>query len=314
MLLRYIDSRRSVACFKKIQVIIYVALTSSHILQDWRTLVHLLSHARGSPSVTCSGFWRILIQGRFSSLLLCEVPKRRLPHRPSQSSVPLRREWTVLRSLHLLSMWSLPRTQRVDSENVSYLLCLTCRAEEIQRKTWKQLLPHTCEGDGSAFCCLRKPMTSHRVEHYHPPDSLCALMASFVLSCRHFGPARLNIALVLTPSVILRQKEALGLWPRKNILTYCCQFFHFFLYPAVAPWRSTAECFACFIISTKKEKKHLWLLHFCLHRAPGWKAGIAHYCIDSSRSIFQKARLLCKAEADEGLTRINKNAGEIYSP
>lgn len=115
---------------------------------------------------------------------------------PSQACPGTRCPWeggTALRSLHLLTMWSLPRTQRGDSA----LLHMQGRRDSTQ--TWKQPLPHAREGDGSAFCCLRKPMTSHRVQPYHLPDSLYVLMASFVLlSCRHFGPARLNIAPALT--------------------------------------------------------------------------------------------------------------------
>lgn len=106
---------------------------------------------------------------------------------------------TALRSLHLLTMWSLPWTQRGDSENVSYLLSFTYRAGETQRKRGNSRYHAHVKETDLLFCCLRKPMTSHRVQPYHLPDSLYVLMASFVLlSCRHFGPARLNIAPALT--------------------------------------------------------------------------------------------------------------------
>lgn len=135
MLLRYIDLRHSVACFKKIQVIIYIALTANHILQDWSTLVNLLSYAQGSPSVTCSGFWRISIQGRFSSLLLCEVLKRCLLHRLSQYSVPLRgRNSTEITESPHHVVPAMDPARGFRECLLLATLCFTYRAEEIQRK------------------------------------------------------------------------------------------------------------------------------------------------------------------------------------
>lgn len=163
MLLRYIDSRHSVACLKKIQVIVYVALTANHILQDWSTLVNLLSYAQGSPSVTRSGFWRISIQGRFSSLLLCEVLKHCLLHRLSQYLVPVRgrNSTEITASPHHV----VPALDPARGFRECLLLdLLHIQGKRDSMQTWKQLLPHTCEGDASAFCCLRKLMTSHRVE------------------------------------------------------------------------------------------------------------------------------------------------------
>lgn len=130
-------------------------------------------------------------------MLLCEVLKRCLLHRLSQYSVPLRgsNSTEITASPHHV----VPALDPARGFRECLLLALLhIQGRRDSTQTWKHLLPHTCEGDGSAFCCLRKPMTSHRVEPYHLPDSLYVLMASFVLSCRHFGPARLNIALVLT--------------------------------------------------------------------------------------------------------------------
>lgn len=175
-------------------------------------------------------------------MLLCEVLKRCLLHRLSQYSMPLRgsNSTEITASPHHV----VPALDPARGFRECLLLdCFTYRAEEIQRKRGNSCY-HTREGDGSAFCCLRKPMTSHRVEPYHLPDSLYVLMDSFVLSCRHFGPARLNIALVLTlHDFKTKNSRNSRLVAKKNILIYSCQFFTFFSSShSSPPCRSTAEC------------------------------------------------------------------------
>lgn len=218
MLLRYIDSRHSVACLKK--------NTSHNLCCTYRKSYFARLKYTCQPPELCSrlsfsNLQRILKNINSGQVFKFAFVRGAEALSPSQA-VPvlgaLEREEQYWDHCISSPCGPCPGPSEGIQRIVSYLLCFTYRAEKIQRKRESSRYhTHVKETD---------LMTSHRVEAYHLPDSLCVLMASFVLSCRHFGPARLNIALVLTLHDFKTKKLwACGQEKPSNILL---SIFHFF--------------------------------------------------------------------------------------